>query len=68
MEASVAPAERSIDLPRFLADIADVPAITETALVRQKSRDFYWYSPILKEQLRGRFGDVVVCPGARPMC
>ena len=62
MEASVAPAGRSIDWPRFLADIADVPAITETALVRQKSRDFYWYSPILKEQLRGRFGDVVVCP------
>jgi FAD/FMN-containing dehydrogenase len=62
MEAPMAPAGRGIDWPRFMADIADVPTITEAALIRQKSRDFYWYSPILKEQLRGRFGDVVVCP------
>ena len=32
------------------------------ALVRQKSRDFYWYSPILKQQLEDVTGDIVVTP------
>ena len=32
------------------------------ALVRQKSRDFFWYSPILKAQLENVAGDLVVSP------
>jgi FAD/FMN-containing dehydrogenase len=32
------------------------------ALVRQKSRDFYWYSPLLKSQLDAVAGDIVVFP------
>ena len=32
------------------------------ALVKQKSRDFYWYSPVLKRQLDGVVGDIVVSP------
>lgn len=32
------------------------------ALVRQKSRDFFWYSPVLKRQLDHVTGDVVVSP------
>ncbi len=32
------------------------------ALVRQKSRDFYWYSPILKEELESVTADLVVSP------
>uniref|UniRef100_UPI002619ADF1 FAD-binding oxidoreductase n=1 Tax=uncultured Rhizobium sp. TaxID=155567 RepID=UPI002619ADF1 len=32
------------------------------ALVRQKSRDFFWYSPILKAQLENVTGDLVVSP------
>jgi FAD/FMN-containing dehydrogenase len=32
------------------------------ALVRQKSRDFYWYSPTLKRQLDTVTADVVVSP------
>ena len=35
----------------------DPDAAREVAL---KSRDFFWYSPILKETLRGRRGDAVV--------
>ncbi len=31
-------------------------------LVKQKSRDFYWYSPILKRQLDDVTGDIVVSP------
>ena len=30
--------------------------------VRQKSRDFYWYSPILKEQLDEVTADLVIAP------
>ena len=32
------------------------------ALVRQKSRDFFWYSPVLKRQLDAVVGDIVVSP------
>ena len=51
-----------IDWAAFAASLGDVPVITDPPLVKQKSRDFYWYSPILKAQLRGKFGDVVVVP------
>jgi FAD/FMN-containing dehydrogenase len=46
----------------FLADIVDVPTITEPQVVRRRSRDFFWYSPILNEQLHGKSADVVVSP------
>ncbi|MET0605907.1 MAG: FAD-binding oxidoreductase [Beijerinckiaceae bacterium] len=32
------------------------------ALVKQKSRDFYWYSPTLKRQLEHVIADIVVSP------
>ena len=32
------------------------------ALVKQKSRDFFWYSPVLKQQLDNVSGDIVVSP------
>ena len=32
------------------------------AIVQQKSRDFYWYSPVLKRQLDNVTGDIVVSP------
>ena len=35
---------------------------TNPALVKQKSRDFYWYSPILKRQLDHVVADIVVSP------
>ena len=51
-----------VDWGRFVAELGGIPVITEPALVRQKSRDFFWYSPILKAQLNGMTADVVVCP------
>ena len=50
------------DWPRFVADLGAIPTITDPALVRQKSRDFFWYSPILKAQLNDKSADLVVCP------
>ncbi|WP_376091474.1 FAD-binding oxidoreductase [Roseomonas sp. CCTCC AB2023176] len=35
---------------------------TDPALVRQKSRDFFWYSPVLKRQLNRVTGEALVTP------
>ena len=51
-----------IDWTEFAAALGGIPTETDRALVRQKSRDFYWYSPVLKTQLRGVSGDIVVTP------
>ena len=50
------------DWTAFAAGLGDIPVITEPALVRQKSRDFFWYSPILKAQLNRMSADIVACP------
>jgi FAD/FMN-containing dehydrogenase len=34
--------------------------ITATAVVDRLSKDFYWYSPVLKRQLADKVGDIVV--------
>ncbi|MBL8805386.1 MAG: FAD-binding oxidoreductase [Rhodospirillales bacterium] len=57
-----APAPHAADWAAFKAAIAPVETIDEQSLVRQKSRDFYWYSPILKRQLNKHFGDLLVLP------
>jgi FAD/FMN-containing dehydrogenase len=44
----------------LLADEARV--ITHRQTVEQLSRDFYWYSPVLRKQLDGKVGDLVVQP------
>lgn len=46
----------------LLAQIDGVPVITEPTAVRRRSRDFFWYSPILNAQLAGKSADVVVTP------
>jgi FAD/FMN-containing dehydrogenase len=51
--------------PRIEALLADLPGIeaeTDPVLVRLKSRDFYWYSPVLKPLLDGKRGEVVIRP------
>ena len=49
-------------LDRLLDDLSDLPLTTDPALVRQKSRDFYWYSPVLNRQLRTCVAQAVVSP------
>jgi FAD/FMN-containing dehydrogenase len=36
--------------------------IVNPQMVEQLSRDFYWYSPVLRKQLDGKVGEVVVQP------
>ncbi len=47
-----------------LAAILGDPARVSTAgqVVNRLSRDFYWYSPVLRKQLDGKIADVVVHP------
>ena len=39
------------DLSSLTKDLGDIPVIVDRAKVQQRSRDFYWYSPVLKRQL-----------------
>jgi FAD/FMN-containing dehydrogenase len=54
--------EQAQRLAAFLSEIGDCPIVTEAQVVRRRSRDFFWYSPILNEQLHGKSADVVVTP------
>ncbi len=40
----------------------DSRVITHPLVIEQLSRDFYWYSPVLRKQLDGKVGELVVQP------
>jgi FAD/FMN-containing dehydrogenase len=52
------------DLNGLKRRIAGIRHEDNPALVRQKSRDFYWYSPVLKRQLERVIADIVVSPAS----
>src|ERR1700756_4216310 len=47
-------------LASLLGDSSRV--LTHPQVVERLSRDFYWYSPVLRKQLDGKVGDLVVQP------
>lgn len=49
-------------LDKFRADLSDIPVEDRPGLVQQRSRDHYWYSPILKSKLDHVKADIVVSP------
>lgn len=50
------------DYAKIKEELAGIAVEDNPALVKQKSRDFYWYSPILKAELDNVVGDLVVSP------
>ena len=50
------------ELEALRADIAGIKTEDNEKIVQQKSRDFYWYSPVLKKRLETVTGDLVVSP------
>lgn len=53
---------RDIDALEAALGAAGVETIRDRALLRQRARDFYWYSPILKAQLDGKSAELIACP------
>jgi FAD/FMN-containing dehydrogenase len=50
------------DIAAFRRAIGSIPCEDNPILVRQKSRDFYWYSPVLKRELDSVTADLIVTP------
>ncbi len=47
-------------IPSLIADPSRY--LTASAIVERLSKDFYWYSPVLKRQLEGKHADSVIQP------
>ena len=48
--------------PAFLTALDGLELIDHPVQLRLRSRDFYWYSPILKAELDGKAADLIVVP------
>jgi len=62
MTAQDRPPAPRYDLDAFRAAIGGCPCSTDPALVRQKSRDFFWFSPVIKARLQKKRADILVRP------
>ena len=54
--------EKNINWDGFLSDIEGIEVIDKPNSVRLKSRDYFWYSPILNAQLKKCWAHLVVLP------
>jgi FAD/FMN-containing dehydrogenase len=50
------------DIAAFREKIGAIRTEDNAILVKQKSRDFYWYSPVLKRELEDVTADIMVTP------
>jgi FAD/FMN-containing dehydrogenase len=58
---NILPAAR-YPIEALLADIGDISTSLDPADLRRKSRDYYWYSPILAARLKDKVADIIVTP------
>lgn len=49
-------------LQAFRTAIGDIPCSDDAKTLDLKSKDYYWYSPILKDLLDGQLGQLIVTP------
>ena len=49
-------------LEAFVSDIGDISYQDNAKVLATKSKDYFWYSPILKEQLDDCVGQLLVLP------
>ena len=59
---AAAPPNARYDIAALIDAIGDVPFVADPQTVRLRSRDYFWYSPILAQQLRGKAADILVAP------
>jgi FAD/FMN-containing dehydrogenase len=50
------------DIAALKDDLAGIALIDEAQVVRKRSRDFFWYSPILNQQLADKSADIIATP------
>lgn len=50
------------DIAALKEDLAGIALIDEAQVVRKRSRDFFWYSPILNQQLADKSADIIAMP------
>src|ERR1700730_16937451 len=62
MPAAAEKAAARYDIDGLLGAIGDVPVMTDLQRVRLRSRDYFWYSPVLNRQLHGKSADIVATP------
>jgi FAD/FMN-containing dehydrogenase len=51
-----------MSLEALARELAGITVITDPHVVRVKSKDFYWYSPVLKRKLDDKVADLVAAP------
>ena len=56
---------REIDWTALRADLGDIESSDDPVLLRSRSKDYFWYSPILAERLKGLAADLIVIPRDR---
>ena len=62
-ERETSPARASrYDIAALKRDLDGIALIEETQVVRKRSRDFFWYSPILNKQLADKSADIIATP------
>ena len=53
---------RGYDLEAFIDALGDLPIEDDAKILYKKSRDFFWFSPLLRRELEGKVAELLVEP------